>query len=177
MKKNTVKKNNAKPNPTKSLMHETKMSLPHKKRIEVIALLNKSLASASDMYAQLKQAHWNVKGMNFIALHLLLDTIAEEVEEQVDIIAERITSLGGTALGTLQEAVKNSALRVYPVDIFDSKDHLEHLTHNMAIFGELSRNDIDETEILDDMATNDLYIDLVRMLDKNLWFLEAHLQK
>jgi starvation-inducible DNA-binding protein len=161
----------------KNLMHPTKMSLPQKTRIEIIALLNKSLASGSDMYAQLKQAHWNIKGMNFIALHKLLDEIAEEVEEQVDIIAERITALGGTALGTLDEAVKNTALRTYPIDIFQSKDHLEHLIHNMAIFGELSRSNIDDTEELNDMGTNDLYIDLVRMLDKNLWFLEAHLQK
>lgn len=158
-------------------MHVTKMSLPEKDRIESIAFLNKSLANASDMYAQLKQAHWNIKGMNFIALHKLLDDIAEEVEDQVDIIAERITSMGGTALGTLQEAVKNSALRVYPIDIFEAKDHLEHLTHNMAIFGELARNNIKKTEEIGDMATSDLYIGLVRMLDKNLWFLEAHLQK
>lgn len=153
------------------------MSLPEKERVQIIGLLNKTLASTSDLYAQLKQAHWNVKGMQFIALHLLLDKIAEEVEEQVDIVAERVTSLGGTALGTLQEAVKNTQLRIYPVDIFAEKDHLEHLTHNFAILGELSRNNIDETAKLDDMATNDLYIDLVRMLDKNLWFLEAHLQK
>ncbi len=161
----------------KNMLHATKMSLPEKDRVEIIGLLNKTLASTSDLYAQLKQAHWNIKGMQFIALHLLLDKIAEEVEEQVDIVAERVTSLGGTALGTLQEAVKNTQLRVYPVDIFAEKDHLEHLTHNFAILGELSRNNIDEAEKLGDMATNDLYIDLVRMLDKNLWFLEAHLQK
>lgn len=162
---------------SKAIMHTTRMSLPEKVRIESITFLNKSLASGADLYAQLKQAHWNIKGMNFIALHKLLDEIAEDVEEQVDIIAERITALGGTALGTLQEANKNTALRVYPVDIFEAKDHLEHLCHNMAIFGELARKNIDATDEIDDMGTNDLYIDLARMLDKNLWFLEAHLQK
>lgn len=162
---------------SKNLMHTTRMSLPEKVRMESIALLNKSLATGSDMQAQLKQAHWNIKGMNFIALHKLLDEIAEDVEGHVDTIAERITAMGGTALGTLQEATKNTALRVYPIDIFEAKDHLEHLCHNMAIFGELSRKNIDAAEELGDMCTNDLYIDLTRMLDKNLWFLEAHLQK
>ncbi len=161
----------------KNMLHATKMSLPEKERVQIIGLLNKTLASTTDLFIQCKQAHWNIKGMSFIALHKLLDEIAEEVEDQVDIVAERVTSLGGTALGTLQEAVKNTQLRLYPVDIFAEKDHLEHLTHNFAILGELSRNNIDETAKLDDMATNDLYIDLVRMLDKNLWFLEAHLQK
>ncbi len=161
----------------KNLMHATKMSLPEKTRIESIEFLNKSLASGSDLFAQLKQAHWNIKGMNFIALHKLLDEIAEEVEEQVDVIAERITAMGGTALGTLQEAVKNTELFPYPVDIFKIEEHLEHLTVNMAAFGESCRNNIDKTDEIGDKVTNDLYIDLTRMLDKNLWFLEAHLQK
>lgn len=160
-----------------SQLHHSSISIPEKQRVELIAMLNKTLASVSDLYAQCKQAHWNVKGPQFIALHKLFDDIAEEVEEQVDIVAERITSLGGTALGTLQQAVKNTGLREYPIDIFAAKDHLEHLIHNFSILGERARNDIDETDRLNDMATNDLYIDLVRMLDKNLWFLQAHLQK
>ena len=161
----------------KNILHNTRMSLPEKDRVELIAILNKSLASTTDLYGQLKQAHWNVKGMEFISLHKLFDEIAEQVEEQVDTIAERITSLGGTALGTIQQAAANTGLRLYPVDIFAAKDHIEHLAHNVAILGELSRNNIKRSETLGDMATNDLYIDLVRMLDKNLWFIEAHLQK
>jgi len=159
------------------LLHKTKVGIPEKIRIEVIGLLNQTLASTTDLYAQLKQAHWNVKGPEFIALHKLFDEIAEELEGHVDTIAERITALGGTALGTLDEAVKNTALREYPVDIFTAQKHLEYLTHNVAILGELAREHIDETAELNDMGTNDLYINLVRFLDKNLWFLEAHLQK
>ena len=158
-------------------LHQTKNSLPENVRIEVAKLLNSTLATVSDLAVQLKQAHWNVKGMEFISLHKLFDDLAEEVEEQVDTVAERITSLGGTALGTIQEAVKNTALKPYPVDIFSAKDHLEHLTHNFAIVGEHARQQVERTEKLNDMATNDLYIDLARMIDKNLWFLEAHLQK
>ena len=161
----------------KNLLHTTKNSLPKKERVELIAILNSSLASTADLAMQLKQAHWNVKGPNFIAIHKLLDDIAEEVVEQVDIIAERVTSLGGTALGTLEQTVENTALRKYPIDIFEAKDHIAHLTHNMAILGELTRKHIDETDELNDMASNDIFIDLVRMLDKNLWFLEAHVQK
>lgn len=161
----------------KKLLHNTKIGIPEKVRIELISMLNGSLANASDLYAQLKQAHWNVKGSDFIALHKLFDELAEDLEEHVDAIAERITALGGTALGTLQYAVKNSQLEAYPVDIFSAKDHLEHLSHNIAIFGELVREHMDETQELNDMSTNDLFVDLSRYLDKSLWFLEAHLQK
>jgi starvation-inducible DNA-binding protein len=160
-----------------SQLHATRISIPERTRVELIDILNKTLASTTDLYAQLKHAHWNVKGKEFIALHKLFDELAEEINGHVDIVAERITSLGGTALGTLPEANKNTQLRLYPVTIFSATEHLEHLCHNFAILGELTRENMQKTEELEDMATNDLYIDLARVLDKGLWFLEAHLQK
>lgn len=160
----------------KNMMHPTRVSLPEKDRIEIVTFLEKTLASILDLYAQLKQAHWNIKGKEFISLHLLFDKIAEEVEEQADIVAERIMALGGTALGTTQEIANNTDLRTYPTNIFSGAEHIEHLTHNIAILGELTGENIDKTTELDDMATNDIYVALKRMLDKNLWFLEAYLQ-
>jgi starvation-inducible DNA-binding protein len=160
-----------------NLLHHSSISIPENTREELISILNRSLASTTDLFMQLKQAHWNVKGPEFIALHKLFDELAEEVEDQIDIIAERVTSLGGTALGTLQETVNNTQLRTYPIDIFKAKDHLEHLVHNFAILDELTRENIITSEKLNDMGTNDLYIDLVRLIEKSLWFLQAHLQK
>lgn len=159
------------------IMHRTRNSMPEKKRIELAAMLNQSLADTLDLYNQAKQAHWNIKGQNFIAMHKLLDELAEGVEDQVDIIAERITGLGATPFGTTQHVAKATTLRAYPLDIFAINDHIEHLTHNMAILGEVTRTNIDKTDELDDFGTNDLYIDLIRFLDKYLWFLEAHIQK
>ncbi len=161
----------------KARMHTTRISLPDREREEVVALLNKTLASASDLFLQLKHAHWNLKGPEFIALHLMFDDLAEKVEEHVDIIAERITSLGGTALGTSQAIVENTQLRTYPTDIFSAKDHIEHLAHNFAILGEYSRDNIEKAEEFGDIATGDLYIAFTRLLDKSLWFIEAHVQK
>ena len=161
----------------KSPLHDTRISIPEKARIELIHALNLSLASTADLYNQLKQAHWTVKGPYFIAVHQLFDTIAAGILEHTDVIAERVESLGGTALGTTQSIGQNTQLRVYPTDIVSEKDHINHLTHNVAILGELSRNNIKQAEELGDTATGDIYIDLARFLDKYLWFLEAHVQK
>ncbi|PKN03565.1 DNA starvation/stationary phase protection protein Dps [Candidatus Dependentiae bacterium HGW-Dependentiae-1] len=161
----------------KEILHTTRISIPEKDRMQLIGILNTSLASLTDLYAQIKHAHWNVKGMEFIGLHKLFDEIAEQTEEQIDIVAERITSLGGTALGTIQETAQNTKLRLYPVDIFAAKDHIEHLAHNFAILGELFRTNIDTAEELGDMVTNDIYVEITGALDKNLWFIEAHVQK
>lgn len=159
------------------MMHHTRISMPEKNRIKLVALLNQSLASLSDLFMQLKQAHWNIKGIEFIAMHKLLDELAEQIEEQVDIVAERITALGGTALGTVQQTAQQTELRIYPIDIFFIAQHIEQLVHNIALLAKLSRKNMELTEELQDMATNDVYIDIVRLLEHQLWLLEAHIQK
>ena len=80
-------------------------------REKATTLLNQHLADATDLYSQTKQAHWNVKGMQFSQLHELFDTLADSVEEFVDLIAERATSLGGVACGTVRSPVRIPARR------------------------------------------------------------------
>lgn len=158
-------------------LHATKISLPEKQRVELIAMLNVTMATMTDLYLQLKNAHWNVKGMQFIALHKLFDELAESAEPKIDDLAERVTALGGTALGALKDVASSSQLKAYPAGACEAKLVLEHLAHNFAILGEHARANIGEAEKHGDIATGDIYIGLARFLDKNLWFIEAHLQK
>jgi len=157
-------------------MYKTKIDLPEKARRNVIALLNDRLADAIDLQSQVKQAHWNVKGPNFIALHELFDKISDTVFAQIDEIAERITSLGGSAEGTVAVASKRSKLKNYPLSITAGRDHLFYLSTQVAAFGKSVRSAIEETAKLGDAGTSDLFTGISRDLDKHLWFLEAHLQ-
>ncbi|MGB7068801.1 MAG: DNA starvation/stationary phase protection protein Dps [Pyrinomonadaceae bacterium] len=157
-------------------MHNTKIDLANGKREKLIAILNQSLADASDLKSQAKQAHWNVKGMNFIALHELFDRVATELDTYVDDIAERITTLGGTAMGTVRLAAQNSSLSEYPHEITDGTAHVDALSSALADFGKKARKNIDETDKLGDMDTADLYTGVSRGTDKLLWFVEAHIQ-
>ncbi|HWC59865.1 MAG TPA: DNA starvation/stationary phase protection protein Dps, partial [Verrucomicrobiae bacterium] len=109
----------------KSVMYETENDLPQKVRVELIALVNRRLADVIDLQLQLKQAHWNVKGPNFIGLHELFDKIAESVEDYVDMVAERIVQLGGIAEGTVRTAAVRSQLEEYPLTIADGMAHVE----------------------------------------------------
>jgi starvation-inducible DNA-binding protein len=160
-----------------NVMHKTSISgLNVETRKEIINILNQTLADVTDLAANLKQAHWNIKGPAFISLHEMFDKLAKDISAQTDIIAERITSLGGTALGTLREAAKTSSLKEYPLNIFSADSILKHLAQNYSALGIISRANIQTTESLGDMVTSDLYIELTNLLDKNLWFIEAHLQ-
>jgi starvation-inducible DNA-binding protein len=157
-------------------MHNTKIDLAEDKRSELVDILNQRLADATDLKSQAKQAHWNVKGMHFIALHELFDKVATAADEHTDLIAERITTLGGTAYGTVQQAAQKSSLAEYPLEITDGTAHVDALSSALADFGKKVRSDIDRAGEIGDQDTADLFTEISRETDKNLWFVEAHIQ-
>lgn len=159
-----------------STLHKTSIDLPESARDQLVRLLNASLADAADLQSQVKVAHWNVKGINFFQLHELFDDIAENVEGHVDLIAERITALGGVARGSVRDAARNSRLPEYPDDIHDGKSHVSALVDRAAGYAHNIRLAIQESDTIGDPTTNDMYIEISRSIEKDLWFLEAHLQ-
>ncbi|HWD91821.1 MAG TPA: DNA starvation/stationary phase protection protein Dps [Verrucomicrobiae bacterium] len=158
------------------IMYETENDLPKNTRASLNELINQRLADAIDLQAQLKQAHWNVKGPHFIGLHELFDEIAEDVEKYVDLIAERVVQLGGIAQGTVRVAASRSRLEEYPLDIADGMAHVEAVARALSTFGREARMTIDETDGLDDADTADMFTEISRGIDKWLWFVEAHTQ-
>jgi starvation-inducible DNA-binding protein len=157
-------------------MYKTSIDLPLQAREAMARLLNARLADAIDLALQVKQAHWNVKGPNFIALHQLFDTVHAEVEGHYDTIAERITALGFTAFGTSQAVGAASTLPAYPTDIAGGLAHVKALAGAFAAFGKTVRAAIDAATDAGDADTADLFTGMSRAVDKTLWFLEAHLQ-
>lgn len=156
-------------------MFNTRNDLPKTTRAKVIDLLDARLADAADLQTQLKQAHWNVKGPTFIALHELFDKINEAVEDYVDDLAERVVQLGGTAHGTARQVAKRSSLPEFPT-VTDGRAHAEAVATALAAFGKLARAGIDQADKLGDKDTADLFTEISRGTDKWLWFVEAHVQ-
>jgi starvation-inducible DNA-binding protein len=156
-------------------MHPTRNDLPARTRARLEKLLNQRLADALDLEAASKQAHWNVKGPQFIALHELFDQVHGNIEEHVDALAERITALGGTALGTVGAAARGSSLTPYPERISAGPAHVAALADRLADFGRKVRQAIAAANKFDDADSADLFTEISRDVDKYLWFLEAHL--
>ncbi|MCC5636625.1 DNA starvation/stationary phase protection protein Dps [Nostoc sp. CHAB 5844] len=159
-----------------SRLYPSRIDIPAEARSQIVAILNQTLAATLDLKTQTKQAHWNVKGTDFYQLHELFDEIAGELEEYVDIVAERVTALGGYAFGTARLAASNSILPEYPLDILDGKAHVTALADRFAPYAKHIRDAIAKTNDLGDLDTADLYTEISRTIDKRLWFLEAHLQ-
>jgi len=159
-----------------TLLYETKNPLPAETRAQVVALLNNRLADCVDLQSQCKQAHWNVKGPQFIALHKLFDDIYEAAEEYVDLIAERIVQLGGVAEGTVRAAAQRSSLREYPLVLSSGEEHVAALSDVLAQFSGMAREAITQLEELQDPDSMDILTEVSRGVDKWLWFVEAHQQ-
>lgn len=158
-------------------LFSTKNDLPMETRGLVAGLLNQRLADCIDLQTQCKQAHWNVKGPQFIALHKLFDEINEDVEEYVDLLAERVVQLGGVAEGTARCAAERSTLSEYPLEIADGEEHVDALSTALATFGSAIRKNIDAFQQLGDADGADILTEISRGIDKWLWFVEAHQQE
>jgi starvation-inducible DNA-binding protein len=154
----------------------TKNDLPEKARAPLIEILNRHLAEAIDLQLQGKQAHWNVKGPSFIALHELFDKVVDHAAEAADLLAERVVQLGGVAEGTIRSVAQTSELDAYPLDIATGADHVAALSGALAAFGSRVRAAIDEAAKLGDAGTADIFTEISRGTDKLLWFVEAHAQ-
>ena len=160
-----------------SLRYPTRITIEEDVRAEMVDLLNQQLADTFDLYSQTKQAHWNVKGLQFYQLHLLFDQLAEQVRDYVDTIAERAVILGGLAHGTARMAAETSRLDEYPLDLAGSVPHVTALAERYATVAASTRAAIDMAEDAGDADTADLFTEVSRGLDKALWFIEAHVQE
>lgn len=157
------------------MTYTSRLDLPRSVTKASIALLQARLVDAIDLEAQMKQAHWNVRGKDFLQLHQLFDGVHGVVEDFVDTIAERIAALGGIADGRVQTVAATSHLYEYPLEARGGEAHLKAVAGSLAEFGKLVRADIDVAASGGDQDTADLFTGISRETDKQLWFVEAHL--
>ena len=142
----------------------------------VIDVLNARLADAIDLALITKQAHWNLKGPTFIAVHELLDMLRTNLDNNIDTVAERVAQLDGVALGTTQIVGDKSALPAYPTDIKKVADHVGALVERYGALSKSVREAIDTADDAGDAGTSDIFTAFSRDLDKDMWFLKSHLE-
>jgi starvation-inducible DNA-binding protein len=160
-------------------MNQTRNTLPASSRRQAVTVLNRTVADLFDLFARIKQAHWNVRGTAFIGLHKLLDEFAGRTLNHIDLAAERATALGGIVEGTLRESAKFSRLKKKeePASISGMSDWLHELAEVHAAAGENVRQGIKKITVAEDFGTADLLTDILRTLDLQLWLLEAHINQ
>ncbi len=155
-------------------MYRTANTLPEQIRSRSVVLLNRHLAAAIDLHAQVKQAHWNVRGPTFIAIHELFDKVADVVEEYSDKIAERAGTLGAAAEGTVQTAAERSFLEPYRLGVADAAAHISAVTSALASLASRCATRSTRATQFGDIDTSDLFTEVSRGIDYQLWLVELH---
>jgi starvation-inducible DNA-binding protein len=146
-------------------------------REDLIELLNSLLASSVDLFTQVKQAHWNIKGRHFFARHELFDDLAKHVRKQSDELAERVATLGGYARGTARMAAEHTGLPEFAPDTVGGQDCVQALVDRFSTLASALRRGIERIgEELEDPATEDLLTQVLRQVELDMWFLESHLE-
>lgn len=161
----------------KARTYPTRNEIAEPVRDTLIVLLNQQLANTLDLYSQVKQCHWNVKGLHFIQLHLLFDSFADLLISVADLIAERTTALGGVALGTARLTASHSQFAEYPVGIVADKQVLEVLAQRYGAYNALLRNALKVATEDEDAVTADLFTEILRTTEKHLGMIESSLQE
>jgi len=161
----------------RTLMRDSGTSIPLPDRIEMVALLNQLLADTIDLRLQIKQAHWNVRGIHFQALHELFDEVAEHLPDYTDDMAERAGTLGGAAIGTVTEIAKSTRLNAMPTAFLSATEALEAVKSRISFVANEARKGVDTAADFGDEITADVLTEVTRGLDQQLWFVESHLDR
>lgn len=163
--------------PPAPVLHPTRIDLPPEIRLDVINMLNQTLACTVDLRSHVKQACWNVKGKDFVPLHALFTKMATELDAYADMAAERIAMLGGVVMGTARTAALLSKLADYPAALVEGDDHVAALVDQFAHYALAMRRGITLATDVEDAGSAAVYTDISRGVDKQLWILEAHLHR
>jgi starvation-inducible DNA-binding protein len=151
------------------------IALDDKARAQSCELLNEILADSMVLYSLYKKHHWLVAGPTFYQLHLLFDKHAEEQNELIDLLAERVQSVGGIAVGDPRHAAELTTVPRPPDGAEEVAVMIDRTLHAHEIVIEKVRAAITKTEEADDWGSNDLLMgDVLRRHELQVWFLAEH---
>jgi starvation-inducible DNA-binding protein len=163
--------------PVAPVLYPTRIDLPFEIRLDIIRMLNQTLACTVDLRSHVKQACWNVRGKDFVSLHALFTKMTTELDTYADLEAERIAILGGVVMGTARMVATRSQLPEYPNALMEGNDHVVALVERFAHYATVMRDGITQAADVEDAGSAAVYTDISRGVDKQLWVLESHLQR
>ena len=146
-------------------------------RQQSIEVLNGVLADLITVSFGCRQAHWNVRGENFDALHKMFGDIHQQLDGAADELAERIATLGGIVRGSVQHIAADTKLDAYPAFAIEPAEHLSALAARLGALTGRLKDGIRRCEMIVDPVTIHHLTDVSVNVEKALWRIESHLKK
>ena len=158
-------------------LQHTSPDLAEPTRLTVLGLLKSRLSDGLDLQTQTRQVPCHVKSPYFAGLHRLFDDINEEVEHNLDTMAERAAHLGGTVEGTTWAAPGESSLRETPATFLSGRDEVAALADTLTAFRKNVGQAIGQADEAGDDVTAGVFSRVAYRIDKWLWMVQANLQE
>ena len=152
------------------------LGLPVKETEEIANDLNVLLSSFQVYYQNLRGIHWNIKGKRFFDLHVKFEELYNDAQLKIDLIAERILTIGGKPLHTFQDYVDNNKIKVGKnISVDEEAVHL--IVTSLSDLLKIERDLLNKSGDANDEGTNSMMSDFIKEQEKTIWMMKAWLEE
>ena len=152
------------------------LGLPVEQSEELVNELNGLLSNFQIYYQNLRGLHWNIRGKRFFDLHLKFEELYNDSQLKIDLIAERVLTLGGTPLHTFSDYIANSKLKVGK-DISKDTEAIQLILESLSVLLQIERIILSKASEINDEGTNSMMSDFIAEQEKTNWMLKAWMEE
>lgn len=157
-------------------MKVNSLGLPVKETEILVAELNILLSSFQVYYQNLRGLHWNIRGKRFFDLHLKFEELYNDSQLKIDLIAERVLTLGGIPLHTFDDYIQNSKIKVGK-NIHNDEEAIALIVNSLTELLKVERIILSQSGTIDDEGTNSMMSDFIKEQEKTIWMMKAWLEE
>jgi len=156
------------------VLQKTRNPLSEGQRAEIVRALQPVQCAAIELYLQVRNAHWNVRGNSFSGLHKLFDETAGDLNEIADSLAERVSILGGEPVASVQKLAAVPQLADAPAGMKGQEEFVRLISDRLAFYIQMLSDAITTFEKNGDYVSQDICVKAAGVLEKKLWMTESH---
>ncbi len=152
------------------------LGLPVKESELIVNELNILLSNFQVYYQNLRGIHWNIRGKRFFDLHVKFEELYNDAQLKIDMIAERVLTLGGTPLHTFENYIKNNKL-VVGKNISNDEKAVHLIVTSLTDLLKIERKILNTSGEINDEGTNSMMSDFISEQEKTIWMMQAWLEE
>ena len=152
------------------------LGLPVKETELIVNELNTLLSSFQVYYQNLRGIHWNIRGKRFFDLHVKFEELYNDSQLKIDLIAERVLTLGGRPLHTFEDYIANNKLAVGK-NISNDEKAIHLIVSSLSELLKIEREILDQSDAINDEGTNSMMSDFISEQEKTIWMMQAWLEE
>ncbi len=150
------------------------LGFPEKESNQIIKDLNVLLSNFQVYYQNLRGIHWNIRGKRFFDLHVKFEELYNDSQLKIDLIAERVLTIGGTPLHTFEDYIKNNKMEVGK-NISNDEKAVNLIVNSLTQLLVIERDILQKSDDINDEGTNSMMSDFISEQEKTIWMMRAWL--